>query len=155
MNPRSPDEIVTEVELTLDMPRVVLIAALALLLLAAAYALGRATASAPAPQETAIGQRLSPVEESGASTVFDRSPDAGAARPAWELDLGTVVDRGTAETRRSLAIKAGVAAIVVRTPQATFRVAAGPFESESAARAAADKLDRLPPGSVRIVSRSR
>ncbi len=155
MNPRSPDEIVTEVELTLDMPRVVLIVALALLLLAAAYALGRATASPSAPQQTGLGERTSPVEESSASTVFDRATDAGTTRPGWDLDLGTVVDRSTAETRRSLALKAGVAAIVVRTAQGSFRVAAGPFESEGAARFAANKLDNLPPGSVRIVPRSR
>jgi cell division septation protein DedD len=155
VNPRSPDEIVTEVELTLDMPRVVLIAALALLLLAAAYALGRATASPSATQEAGRGERPSPVEESSASTVFDRATDANTTRPGWELDLGTVVDRSTAETRRGLALKAGVAAIVVRTPQGSFRVAAGPFESESAARFAANKLDSLPPGSVRIVPRSR
>lgn len=155
MNPRSPDEIVTEVELTLDMPRVVLIVALALLLLVAAYALGRATTAPPAPQDTAIGDPGSPVEESGASTIFDRATDAATARPGWELDLGTVVDRSTAETRRGVAIKAGVAAFVVRTPQGSFRIAAGPFESESAARTAANKLDRLPPGSVRIVPRSR
>lgn len=155
MKPRSPDEIVTEVELTLDMPRVVLIIALALLLLAAAYALGRATAPTSAHQESALDERISPIEESGASTVFDRTTDANPTGPGWDLDLGTVVDRSTAETRRSLALKAGVAAIVVRTPQGTFRIAAGPFESESAAGAAAKKLDRLPPGSVRIVPRSR
>ena len=155
MNPRSPDDIVTELEFTLDMPRVVLLVALAILLLAAAFTLGRTTASPAVVQERANGSGFSPVEDSAALSVFDRGDSESLARGAWDLDLGTVSDRSAAETRRGIALKAGVPAVVVRNPDGGFRIAAGPYETEGAARAAADKLVALPAGSVRVVPRSR
>lgn len=158
----NPDEPVTEIELTLDLPRLLLLVAVAVLLLAAAFAVGRVTAPTSVPAAATTRSGGAPAgEEVGAGTIFDRTGERAdhrqvtnevAATGGFELDLGTVSDRTIAERRRQEVAARGITAVVVSSAGG-FRVAAGPFTTRRDAELAAARLAGLIPGAVTIVSR--
>ncbi|RMG45270.1 MAG: SPOR domain-containing protein [Acidobacteria bacterium] len=147
------------VEFELDLPRLALLAALAAAGLLGAFWLGRATAPGGGRGDRPIGASApAPVDGGDVSagmTLFDREGVGGAApepsrqvvpRPVteggYEIQVAEVAGRAEAERLRAEVRALGFPALLVRSENGRYRVAAGPFPDRRAAEEAAGRLAR-------------
>jgi cell division protein FtsN len=148
-----------EIELELDLPRLVILAVVAVVVVGGAFLLGRGTAPEAPARGTTIAApsdaepTYEDIEES--EGVFDRVGAGIEREPGrqvtqepsiggrFELDLGTLPDRRAAERLRAQASELGVPTLVARdAASGRYRVVAGPFSSRGSATRSAERLRR-------------
>jgi hypothetical protein len=150
-----------EIEVELDLPRLILLGVILAVTISLAFLAGRATvpdAPSAARAESAGGgptDSASSYEDvGGGKSLFDRTDDTverelgrqvtpeTSLGGGFEVDLGRTRGRAGAERLRRQAGELGVPTAIARDVGGRYRVAAGPFSTREDAREAAQRLAR-------------
>lgn len=157
-------------EWEMDLPRVVFVGILALGALLAAFALGRWTspkapetlfATSPASSHAAEDTTVRDISDE--ATIFDRAGEGAAERASdrqitpevlsegrYEVEVGVTAKRSQAEAWRARLKQLGLDSYVVHAGQGRYRVAAGPFETETEAERVSRRLTKVLGRSMRV-----